>query len=97
MPRVSRFFPEKLLKEMDDLEEALEFSGRSELVRASIRLLLHDHKEKRTMSGIGSAVGTPVTKAPGIVAILLSGTVSMVPCILGLKRRGTSMMKPRLP
>lgn len=56
MPIVSISFPEKMLKEMDDIEEALEFSGRSELVRASVRLLLQDHREKKAMSGTGSAV-----------------------------------------
>jgi len=56
MPIVSLSFPEKMLKEMDDLEQSLEFSGRSELVRAGVRLLLQDYKEKSAMSGIGSAV-----------------------------------------
>jgi CopG family nickel-responsive transcriptional regulator len=56
MPIVSLSFPEKMLKEMDELEESLEFSGRSELVRAGMRLLLQDFKEKRAMSGAGSAV-----------------------------------------
>jgi len=56
MPIVSLSFPDKMLKEMDELEEALEFSGRSELVRAAIRLLLQDFKDKKAMSGAGSAV-----------------------------------------
>lgn len=56
MPIVSLSFPDKMLKEMDDLEDALEFSGRSELVRAGIRLLLQDYKDKKAMSGAGSAV-----------------------------------------
>jgi CopG family nickel-responsive transcriptional regulator len=56
MPIVSLSFPEKMLKEMDEIEEALEFSGRSELVRAGIRLLLQDFKDKKAMSGTGSAV-----------------------------------------
>jgi CopG family nickel-responsive transcriptional regulator len=56
MPIVSLSFPDKMLKEMDDLEETMEFSGRSELVRAAIRLLLQDFKEKGEMSGSGSAV-----------------------------------------
>ena len=56
MPIVSLSFPEKMLKEMTDLEESLEFSGRSELVRAGIRLLLQDFKEKSAMTGAGSAV-----------------------------------------
>ena len=53
---MSLSFPERMLKEMDDIEEKLEFSGRSELVRAGVRLLLQDYKEKRAMSGAGSAV-----------------------------------------
>ena len=56
MPIVSLSFPEKMLREMADLEQALEFSGRSELVRAGIRLLLQDYKEKSAMTGAGSAV-----------------------------------------
>ena len=56
MPIVSLSFPEKMLKEMDEVEEAMEFSGRSELVRASVRLLLQDYREKKAMSGMGSAV-----------------------------------------
>lgn len=56
MPIVSLSFPEKMLREMDDLEETLGFSGRSELVRAGIRLLLQDFKDKSAMSGAGNAV-----------------------------------------
>lgn len=56
MPIVSLSFPDKMLKEMDDLEDSLKFSGRSELVRAAIRLLLQDYKEKQSVSGSGSAV-----------------------------------------
>lgn len=56
MPIVSLSFPERMLEEMDELEEALEFSGRSELVRAGIRLLLQDFKDKSSMSGTGTAV-----------------------------------------
>jgi len=56
MPIVSLSFPESMMKEMDDLQKALGFTGRSELVRASIRLLIQDVKEKNALAGKGSAV-----------------------------------------
>ncbi|MGD0638121.1 MAG: CopG family ribbon-helix-helix protein [Nitrososphaerales archaeon] len=56
MPIVSLSFPESMMKEMDDLQKALGFTGRSELVRASIRLMLQDVKEKESLTGKGSAV-----------------------------------------
>ena len=45
-----------MMKEMDDLQKALGFTGRSELVRASIRLLIQDVKEKNALAGKGTAV-----------------------------------------
>ena len=51
MPIVSLSFPEKLLKEMDELQKTSSFTGRSELVRAAIRLLLEDDREKAVLSG----------------------------------------------
>lgn len=56
MPVVSLSFPEKMMKEMDELQGELGFTGRSELVRAAIRLLLQDAKEKGSLSGRLSAV-----------------------------------------
>ena len=56
MPIVSLSFPESMMKEMDELQQALGFTGRSELVRASIRLMLQDVKEKNALVGKGSAV-----------------------------------------
>lgn len=41
---------------MDQLQEGLGFTGRSELVRASVRLLLQDVKESDSMVGKTSAV-----------------------------------------
>ena len=55
MPIVSLSFPESMMKEMDDLQQALGFTGRSELVRASIRLMLQDVREKNSLAGKGSA------------------------------------------
>ncbi|MGA2666402.1 MAG: ribbon-helix-helix protein, CopG family [Nitrososphaerales archaeon] len=56
MPIVSLSFPESMMKEMDELQRDLGFTGRSELVRASIRLMLQDVREKGALSGNGSAV-----------------------------------------
>jgi CopG family nickel-responsive transcriptional regulator len=56
MTIVSLSFPEQLIKEMDDVQEALGFTGRSELVRAGIRLLLQDTREKKSLSGKVSAI-----------------------------------------
>ncbi|MDA4137180.1 MAG: CopG family ribbon-helix-helix protein [Thaumarchaeota archaeon] len=56
MPIVSLSFPETMLKEMDAMQGSRGFTGRSELVRAGIRLLIQDVKEKDTLSGKVSAV-----------------------------------------
>jgi CopG family nickel-responsive transcriptional regulator len=51
MPIVSLSIPETMLKEMDGLEESYGFTGRSELVRAAIRLMMNDSKERSGLSG----------------------------------------------
>jgi CopG family transcriptional regulator, nickel-responsive regulator len=51
MPIISLSLPDGLLKEMDDLEESSGFTGRSELVRAAVRLLLAENREKSSLSG----------------------------------------------
>ena len=56
MPIVSLSFPESMLKEMDGMQDSLGYTGRSELVRAGVRLLIQDTKEKQTLSGKVSAV-----------------------------------------
>jgi CopG family transcriptional regulator, nickel-responsive regulator len=56
MPIVSLSFPESMMNEMDSMQDSLGYTGRSELVRAGIRLLLQDTKEKESMSGKVSAV-----------------------------------------
>jgi CopG family nickel-responsive transcriptional regulator len=45
-----------MVREMDELQRTLGFTGRSELVRAAIRLLLQDSKEKSSLSGRVNAV-----------------------------------------
>ena len=56
MPIVSLSLPEQMVKAMDQIQESVGFSGRSELVRAAIRLLLEDTREKDGLSGKGNAV-----------------------------------------
>ena len=56
MPIVSLSFPDSMMKEMDELQKTLGYTGRSELVRASIRLMLQDVREKNALVGKGSAV-----------------------------------------
>jgi CopG family transcriptional regulator, nickel-responsive regulator len=51
MTVVSLSFPESMLKEMNDVQKTSGFTGRSELVRAAIRMLLEDSKEKSTAVG----------------------------------------------
>ncbi len=56
MPVVSLSFPETMIREMDELQKSLGFTGRSELVRASIRLLIQDVKESNSKTGSVTAV-----------------------------------------
>jgi CopG family transcriptional regulator, nickel-responsive regulator len=53
---VSLSFPDSMIQEMDALQKSLGFTGRSELVRASIRLLLQDVKDSNAAVGGTSAV-----------------------------------------
>jgi len=56
MPIVSLSFPQQMIDEMDEVQSSLGFTGRSELVRAGIRLLLQDVKDKSAITGRVSAV-----------------------------------------
>lgn len=51
MTIVSLSLPEKMLKEMDDVQMSSGFTGRSELVRAAIRLMLEDVRDKDSLTG----------------------------------------------
>jgi CopG family nickel-responsive transcriptional regulator len=51
MTIISVSLNEKLLKEIDSLKEEVGFSGRSEIVRASTRLLIADNDEKKKLEG----------------------------------------------
>ncbi|HXW95330.1 MAG TPA: CopG family ribbon-helix-helix protein [Nitrososphaerales archaeon] len=53
---MSLSLPDQMVKSMDEIQEAVGFSGRSELVRAAIRLLLEDTRAKNILSGRTNAV-----------------------------------------
>lgn len=53
---MSLSIPEQMIKDMDEVEKALGYTGRSELVRSGIRLLLQDAKEKNALAGKVTAV-----------------------------------------
>jgi CopG family nickel-responsive transcriptional regulator len=51
MPIISISLNEKLLEEIDRIKDEIGFSGRSEVIRASTRMLIADNKEKEELSG----------------------------------------------
>jgi len=51
MAIISISLTEKLLQEIDRLKEETGFSGRSEIIRASTRMLIADNKEKENLKG----------------------------------------------
>ena len=56
MPIVSLSLPDELVKSLNGLQASLGYAGRSELIRAAVRLLLNDLKEKDALSGPVNAV-----------------------------------------
>ena len=56
MPIISLSLPDQMVKAMDQIQESVGFSGRSELVRAAIRLLLDDTRAKDEIVGTANAV-----------------------------------------
>ena len=51
LPIVSVSLPEELVDSMNSIQESQGYAGRSEVVRAAIRLLLSDAKAKESLSG----------------------------------------------
>jgi len=51
VPIVSLSIPETMLEEMEELERSFGFTGRSELVRAAIRLMMNEDRERSGLSG----------------------------------------------
>jgi CopG family nickel-responsive transcriptional regulator len=56
MTIISLSVPDQMIKTMDEIEKSHGFAGRSELVRAAIRLLFEDTREKESLTGRISAV-----------------------------------------
>jgi CopG family nickel-responsive transcriptional regulator len=56
MAIVSLSFPEAMITEMNQIQKSGGYAGRSELVRAAIRLLMQDSKEKDTLTGHLNAI-----------------------------------------
>ena len=56
MAIISVSLSQKLLEEIDALKEEVGFSGRSEVIRASTRLLIADEREKMEMVGEINAI-----------------------------------------
>jgi len=56
MPIVSLSLPDQMLTAIGEIQESVGFSGRSELVRAAIRLLLDDTRQKNALVGRMTAV-----------------------------------------
>lgn len=52
MPIVSISLNQKILDEIDTLQNEMGFSGRSEAIRAGIRMLLADKREKDDLFGV---------------------------------------------
>ncbi|MGB9937123.1 MAG: CopG family ribbon-helix-helix protein [Methanobacterium sp.] len=51
MPIISVSLNEKLLEEIDKLKDEIGFSGRSDVIRASARMLIADNREKEDLNG----------------------------------------------
>ncbi len=51
MTVISISLTDEILNEIDKLQKELEFSGRSEVMRAGARMLLADNKEKEALEG----------------------------------------------
>jgi CopG family nickel-responsive transcriptional regulator len=56
MPVVSLSINEQLLTDLDRVQTELGFTGRSEILRAAIRLFVNDASEKRRLKGAVSAL-----------------------------------------
>ncbi len=56
MPIVSVSLPDELVDSMNTIQESQGFAGRSEVVRAAIRLLLLDAREKASLAGKITAI-----------------------------------------
>jgi len=56
MAVVSVSLNDKILSELDNLQDNMGFSGRSEVIRTGVRMLLEDYNSKRKLTGETSCV-----------------------------------------
>ncbi len=56
MPIVSISLNDEILSEIDKLQKSMGFSGRSEIIRAGIRNLIAEEKQRSDLSGIIHAI-----------------------------------------
>ena len=56
MPIVSVSLPDELIESMTAIQESQGYAGRSDIVRAAIRLLLSDSREKASLAGRVAAI-----------------------------------------
>ena len=56
MPIVSISLNEEILSEIDKLQKSMGFSGRSEIIRAGIRNLIAEEKQRSNLSGLIHAI-----------------------------------------
>jgi CopG family nickel-responsive transcriptional regulator len=56
MTIVSLSLPDRMVRSLDEIQQTVGFSGRSELVRAAIRLMLEDTRQKESLKGPTSAI-----------------------------------------
>ena len=56
MPIISISLNDEILKELDELQAIMGFTGRSEIIRAGIRAFVQEEKQKRELKGKRSGV-----------------------------------------
>lgn len=56
MPIVSISLNDEILSEIDKLQKSMGFSGRSEIIRAGIRNLISEEKQRSNLSGLIHAI-----------------------------------------
>ncbi len=57
MPIVSFSINDDMLKELDEIQRDLGFTGRSEVIRSAVRMLSADLKEKQNLTGHLNCIG----------------------------------------
>ena len=56
MPIVSISLNDEILSELDRIQKTMGFTGRSEIIRASIRNLISEEKQQGTLAGLIHAI-----------------------------------------